>query len=76
MSLISQRVVEVLGPYVGDTVADTCVRASALSLGKTADDLTAADFPALEANVRRLLGPMAPSDVIDRLLADIERGIS
>jgi hypothetical protein len=75
VSTLSDRVVSTLGPYVGDTVADTCVRATALSLGKTADDLTPSDFPTLEANVRRLLGPVAPTAVVDQLLADIERGL-
>lgn len=76
MSALSERVVATLGPYVGDTVADTCVRATALSLGKTSGELTPADLPALESNVRRLLGPMAPAAVIDQLLAEIERGVS
>ena len=76
MSALSERVVAVLGPYVGDTVADTCVRATALSLGKTTDELTPADLPALEGSVRRLLGPIAPATVIDQLLAEIERGVS
>lgn len=75
MSALSERVVSTLGPYVGDTVADTCVRATALSLGKTTDDLTVADLSALATNVRRLLGPVAPAAVIDQLLADIERGL-
>lgn len=76
VSVLTDHVVATLSPYVGDTVADTCVRATALSLGKTRDDLTPADLPTLETNVRRLLGPIAPSTVIDQLLADIERGAS
>ncbi|MDI6901614.1 MAG: hypothetical protein QMC79_07995 [Anaerosomatales bacterium] len=66
--------VHVLGPLVGEMVADTCVRATALSLGKTADDLLPEDLPTLEANVRRLLGPIAPTSTIDSLIADIEGG--
>ena len=76
MGRMSEQVITVLGPYVGQTVADTCVRATALSLGKTTDDLEAADLPQLEANIRRLLGPVAPATVIDTLVADIERGLS
>ena len=74
MGTLSQRVVEVLSPYVGDTVADTCVRATALSLGKTADQIDTGDLGALEASVRRLLGPVAPSNVIDELLEEIREG--
>jgi len=74
MASLRERVIAALSPYVGDTVADTCVRGTALSLGKTADSLCDEDLPALESNVRRLLGPVAPSGVIDQLLAQIERG--
>jgi hypothetical protein len=52
-------VVSVLEPYVGQTVADTCVRATALSLGKTSDSIGLEDFSPLEASVRRLLAPIA-----------------
>lgn len=62
-----------LEPYVGPMVADTCVRATALSMGKMADDLTSEDLPALEANVRKLLAPIAPSGVIDDVIATLER---
>lgn len=75
VSALSQHVVSILSPYVGEMAADTCVRATALSLGKTTDDLTVDDLPALESNVRRLLGPLAPTNVIDQLLQDIERGL-
>lgn len=68
------HVVSTLAPYVGQAVADTCVRATALSLGKTTDTLATDDFPILENNVRRLLGPVAPSNVIADLLHTIERG--
>lgn len=74
MATLRERVLAALGPYVGETVADTCVRGTALSIGKTADDLDEADLPTLEASVRRLLSPIAPSNVIDALLAQIERG--
>ncbi|MBN2247661.1 MAG: hypothetical protein JW733_03090 [Coriobacteriia bacterium] len=74
MATLRERVITALSPYVGATVADTCVRGTALSIGKTADELTDADLPALESNVRRLLSPVAPSGVIDDLLAQIERG--
>jgi hypothetical protein len=66
----------VLTPYVGSTVADTCVRATALSLGKTSDELGPEDLPALEENVRELLGPIAPAKKIDALIAEIRGGVS
>lgn len=76
MSEFSNTVVSTLGPFVGQTAADTCVRATALSLGKTTDDLGTADLPALGASVRRLLGPIAPAAVIEDLIAEIERGLA
>lgn len=74
MATFRDHVVSTLAPYVGQAVADTCVRATALSLGKTTDTLTPVDYPILENNVRRLLGPVAPSNVIADLLHTIERG--
>jgi hypothetical protein len=76
VSALTECVIATLTPYVGPTVADTCVRATALSLGKTTEDLEVSDLPSLEANVRRLLGPVAPSAVIDQLLTDIERSVA
>jgi len=66
----------VLEPYVGRTVADTCVRATALSLGKTSDSLDGGDLAAVEQNVRRLLSPIAPTSTVDALLSQIAGGVS
>ena len=74
MATLRERVIAALTPYVGATVADTCVRGTALLIGKTADELDNGDLAALESNVRRLLSPVAPSAVIDDLLGQIERG--
>jgi len=65
----------VLAPFVGNTVADTCVRATAISVGKTSDELTVTDLPALEERIRSLLAPIAPADTIDAMVADIKRGV-
>lgn len=72
MSLASS-VTEILEPFIGKTVADTCVRATALSVGKSFDTLSAEDVPALVANIRRLLGPVAPAQTIDAIADAIER---
>lgn len=76
MASFVESVVSVLEPYVGRMVADTCVRATALSIGKTSDALEAADFASLESNVRRLLGSVAPVATIDRILTEIERSVA
>jgi hypothetical protein len=74
MATLRERVIAALSPYVGPMVADTCVRGTALSIGKTADELTDEDMPSLESSMRRLLGPVAPATVIDDLLQQLERG--
>ncbi|MBN2405572.1 MAG: hypothetical protein JXE06_08325 [Coriobacteriia bacterium] len=76
MTGLRESVISALTPYVGEIVADTCVRATALSLGKTADDLDINDLAALEVNARRLLGPVAPREAIDGLIAEIERSLT
>lgn len=73
---IAQAVRAALEPYVGPMVADTCVRATALSLGKTSDDLETCDLSALEARIRQLLSPVAPTAAIEDALATIERSIA
>lgn len=73
---IAEVVTGVLEPYVGRVVADTCVRATALSVGKTADALCAEDLASIEANVRRLLMPIASSSTVDGLIATIEGQVS
>lgn len=71
---VASHVTDVLEPYVGHMVADTCVRATALSMGKTADTLSRDDLPRLEESVRKLLVPIAPSAAIASVIEQIERG--
>jgi hypothetical protein len=64
--------VAVLEPYIGRVVADTVVRATALSLGKSMDDLGNGDLPALTKNIRRVLEPVAARSTVDDIVRDIE----
>ncbi len=75
MATVPEVVVTVLSPYVGAMAADTCVRATAISIGKSMDSLCCDDMPALEQSIRRLLSPVAPSTTIDRVLSDIQGGV-
>jgi len=70
---LATTVTGILEPFVGPTVADTCVRATALALGKTSDSLDRSDLPRLEESVRKLLRPVAPAATIDSLISEIER---
>lgn len=72
MGGLSAVAIRTLEPFVGPMAASTCVRATAIALGKTADELDTADLPDLERNVRRLLGPVAPASVIDQIIEDIK----
>lgn len=74
MSDIAERAVRALSPYVGPTVADMCIRGTAVSIGKTFDTLTAEDSAALEARARRVLAPLLPPDTIERVVVDIRGG--
>jgi len=76
MSGVVVAVSDALEPYVGRMVADTCIRATALSMGKTADTLVDADIPALEASIRRLLAAVAPQSAIEDIIVHLERGLS
>lgn len=71
MAELSEVAISALEPLVGTTVASTCVRASALSMGKLSTQLDESDLPALEANIRRVLAPVAPVAAIDEVVAQI-----
>lgn len=72
---IRDSVLEALTPYVGQMVADTCVRATALSLGKSSEDLGAADLPAITTSIRRLLAPVAPAAAIENVVSSLDRSL-
>jgi len=76
MADLADIAVNALVPYVGSMVADTCVRATALTLGKSRDTLCADDMPALAESIRRLLGSVAPAETIDRVIGEIEGGLA
>jgi hypothetical protein len=69
---LAGTITTILVPYVGRAVADTCVRATALSLGKTSDQLESLDLPRLEENIRRQLSPVAPMATIDNIIRQIQ----
>lgn len=75
VATVLEVAVGVLEPYVGRALADTCMRAGALSEGKLPDDLTVEDMPCVEAVARRLLSAVAPEDTIEGVLADIRAGV-
>lgn len=75
MATLAERARQILEPYVGAMVADTCVRATALSLGKSSDALNPGDMDALATSIKRLLGPVAPLATIDILLSELRRSV-
>lgn len=76
MANVANAVRQALEPYVGSMTADTCVRATAISLGKTADDLVDSDLDALDARIRGLLEPIAPTATVDEVLSRVRRSVS
>ncbi len=72
MDMYRDRLEALLAPLVGKTVACTCIRATAIKLGKTSDELGPADAAALSDNVRRLLAPIAPAAGIEALVARLQ----
>lgn len=71
---IADRAVHALAPYVGMRLADTCVRATALSIDKTIETLGEEDLPVMEDRARRLLEPLLPPSTIERVVAEIRGG--
>jgi hypothetical protein len=73
---LSDHATDALEPYVGRIVAETCIGATAISLGKTREDLSAEDLPALKHNIRNLLASVAPKATIEALITDLERSLA
>ncbi len=72
--MIRENVVAALEPWIGSVAADTCVRATALAVGKDLSEFGQADIASLCSNVRRLLAPIAPSTAVDGVIAQIQTG--
>lgn len=72
---IRDSVLEALTPYVGQMVADTCIRATALSLGKSSEDLGSMDLPAITTSIRRLLAPVAPAGAIENVVRSLDQSM-
>lgn len=75
MSATAEHAVRVLTPYIGATMADMCVRGTALSVGKMFDTLSTEDLPAIEERARRMLTPLLPASSLDRVLTEIRGGV-
>lgn len=73
MAEFGARIIAILEPYIGDTAADTCVRATAERASKSFDDLSASDLPEIEKNVRHLLHLVAPPQTVDGIIDDIRQ---
>lgn len=73
MSTVTECTVAALEPFVGRMAADTCVRATALSLGKTADGLDVSDLPVIAQSIRRLLAPVASFATIEGIIEGVVR---
>jgi hypothetical protein len=69
---LASRIVAILEPYVGQSAADTCVRATALTSGKMFDEVGYEDVPTLLRHVRRMLEPVVPSSTLDTIVERIQ----
>jgi hypothetical protein len=70
---LGTRIISILEPYIGDTAADTCVRAAAEQVSKPVEALSAEDVPAIEECVRQLLTLVAPPTTVDGIIDDIKQ---
>ena len=75
MATIAEHAETVLSPYLGRAGASTCVRATALSLGKTSDQMGVEDLPALGDNVRRSLSLILSGDTVEAIVVELGEGL-
>ncbi len=73
---VANVAIEILSPHVGDIVAKMCVKTAADSCGKTPDQLEVQDVPTLLRTVKMFLGPVAPHETVETLVARIDGRLS
>lgn len=71
-----ETVISVLAPLVGRPAAEICIRSSAMQLGKSSEDLSAADLPVVVDNVRTKMRPFTTSDLLEGAIAEITRRVA
>lgn len=71
MNGIAGTVRGVLEPHVGRPLAETAVRTTAISLGKTSEELTADDLPALLQQTSYIMSGVATQACIDVAIKQI-----
>ncbi len=70
---VHDALVEVLEPYMSRSIASSFVRATAVSLHKRSDDLTADDYRDLASGLRGMLAPVASPVLVDKTLLEVRR---
>lgn len=75
MSGIAQAVVVALAPYVGEAVANLCVRGASGGLGKSPENLVDEDVPRFLEGIAGLLRPVASAEVIDSVMDEITAAV-
>lgn len=71
MNCVANVVRDVLTPELGASLADMTVRATAISLGKSAEDLNRFDLPALMDRARQMMSGVATHARIEATLDQI-----
>ncbi len=76
MTRMIDAALEVLAPLVGGPAATMCVHSAAMSLEKSADTLSIADWPAVAERIRRDMRPFTSPELLDSALTQIRDRIS
>ena len=62
---------DVLTPLVGKTVAQICLRSSAIKAGKSVEGLTTDDLDVLAEDIRVSMRPFASADLLEAAITQI-----
>ncbi|MDA3937321.1 MAG: hypothetical protein PF636_10815 [Actinomycetota bacterium] len=65
---LCDEAVGLLEPYIGRSLAEICINGTAVSLGKTSEDLCRDDLPVLYERIRGILAPITSGTTIEGLL--------
>lgn len=70
--MVADALKEIIEPHMGTVMSDTCIRAAAISIGKTYDDLMPQDIPRIKLKIRDSLRVLTAPQTVDTIMQEIE----
>ena len=70
--MVADALKEIIEPHMGTVMSDTCIRAAALTIGKTYDSLKPGDLSLLKPRIRQSLLLVTSLNITDTVMTEID----